>query len=206
MWLFPDFDELNSMMPGFGVDDLPSSGIFGLGGGGYAYIMLIDNLRIGGTGFSSSVERNAVVDGFNKKIVYSQGAGAFTAEYTLPFVKGVAVSLGAMIGGGSQSIQVFKNKGNFDWNTVWSELSESDSKSENISRELSNSYFMISPTLNVDIPLNRFIALRIGGGYLISLGDNWEMENGQILENVPSSIKTNTFFIQTGIFFGFFAF
>jgi len=206
MWMFPDFSEVNKMLPNFGVGDFPSSGTFGLGGGGYAYIMLIDNLRIGGTGFSTSVERTSVDDGYRKKAVYSQGVGAFTMEYTFPFIKHVAVSVGAMIGGGSMRLELYRDNGSYSWDGVWDEISEPGSKTENISRKMSRSYFTIAPTLNLDIPLNRFVAIRLGGGYLVTFGKNWKMENGESLNNVPSGLNGNTFFIQTGLFLGFFAF
>ena len=71
---------------------------------------------------------------------------------------------------------------------------------------MSNAFFTITPTLNIDIPITRFIAFRIGGGYVLTLGDSWKIENGQELLNVPSQLSGNSFYIQTGIFFGFFAF
>ena len=60
--------------------------------------------------------------------------------------------------------------------------------------------------INFDIPVYRFVSIRVGGGYQLSLGESWKIENDQELKDVPSDFNGNSFFIQTGIFLGFFAF
>jgi hypothetical protein len=202
-WIIPDINELNVMLPALGIEKLPTSGIFALGGGGYAYILFIDNIRIGGIGFGGKLSNDAVNDGIITQVDYSLGAGALTIEYTMPFIKEFALSIGVMIGAGYREIQLYKNNQNFAWDDIWGEFNNS---SENISRTLENKYFTLSPTLNIDYPLNRFIAFRLGGGYLVSFSDKWKIENAQELVNVPSSLSKNNIFIQTGIFIGFFAF
>ncbi len=205
-WIIPNLDDINSKLPAFGVDKLPTSGTFALGGSGYAYVLFIDNLRIGGLGFGGSVSENAVTNGFRKEVSYSYGIGALTIEYTLPFVKGFAVSVGTLVGAGSVELELHQNKGEFDWNNVWAQVSDTSQSTQNISRSIKNGFFTLAPTINIDIPLNRFIAFRIGGGYIFSLGNDWEIANEQSLNNVPSSFNGDSFFIQTGIFLGFFAF
>ncbi len=202
-WIVPDMDALNAYMPGFGLDKLPENGFFAMGGSGYAYIMVVKNLRVGGMGFSGNTSVEGLVNGYRQQVDYQLGAGAFTVEYTLPFIRKMAVSVGAMIGGGSVQIDIYKNKGNFSFNNLFTDL---NSPSENISRRLSSNFFTVSPTLNIDIPFARFIAFRIGGGYLMTFGDDWKIENDQTLHNVPSELNGDSFFIQTGLFFGFFAF
>jgi hypothetical protein len=54
--------------------------------------------------------------------------------------------------------------------------------------------------------LNRFIAFRIGAGYQTDLTGDWKIDNDQALYNTPNKLNSNAFYIQTGIFFGFFAF
>lgn len=203
MVMFPNFDALNQSLSGFGVDKF-DSGLITYGGGGYAYIMLIDNVRIGGFGFGGSKNSEKNFQNFRKEVNYSIGGGAFTIEYTLPFIKGMAVSVGGLIGGGSIQIDVYQNEGSFDWFKVWNNLSSGNSK--NIHKHLEDNFFTFAPTLNVDVPLNRFIAFRLGAGYQITFGNNWTVDNNQELNNVPSDLNGNTFFIQTGVFIGLFAF
>ncbi len=205
-WIVPNLDDINSKLPAFGVDKLPTSGTFALGGAGYAYVLFIDNLRIGGLGFGGSVSEESIKDGFNKETSYSYGIGALTLEYTLPFVKGFAVSVGTLIGAGSVEIELHQTKGILDWNNIWNEVSDSSRSTQNISRSLKNGFFTVAPTINIDIPLNRFIAFRVGGGYIFSIGNEWKVANEQSLTNVPSSLNGDSFFIQTGVFLGFFAF
>lgn len=203
MWVMPDFDDLNVQLKGLGLDEFSNSGMVTWGGGGYVYVMFIDNLRIGGMGFGGSTSSDAIIGDFKHEAEYSLGGGAFTIEYSLPFVKGFAVSPGLMIGGGSVTVDLYKNKGNYGWDGIWQ---EQDGGSENITRRMKSGYFTISPTLNVDIPINRFMAFRAGAGYLITIGDEWEVDNGVELSGVPSSLNSDVFFIQTGIFIGFFTF
>jgi len=202
IYVMPDLAPLDGYLQGFGLSGMSGKGVFTCGGGGYAYIMIVPNLRIGGMGFGGSLNESATVNGINKEAVYSVGAGGFTIEYTLPFIKKAAVSLGAIIGGGSAELELFQNKGFADWNDVWADISNSKLNSN----KLTNQFFTISPTLNIDIPITRFIAFRLGGGYLLSFSKEWTADNGISVNNVPENLNSSSFFIQTGLYFGFFAF
>jgi len=203
-FVFPNVDAVNTQIKIMGLENLSSKGMIVYGGGGYAYIMLVDNLRIGGIGLSGTQTSSGTNNGFNKEVKYNYGLGGVTVEYSLPFIKNIAVSVGAIIGAGSSSIEIFQNQNNFSWNGIWNEVN--NKTTQNIYRKISNSFLTISPTLNVDIPLSRFIAVRIGGGYITTFASKWEVDNNQDIGNVPSDSNSNTFFIQTGIYFGLIAF
>jgi hypothetical protein len=203
MWVMPDFDPVNKMLGQLGLEELPGGGMFAIGGGGYAYIKIVDNLRIGGVGYSGSLTRTITSGGFETEVEYGLGGGALTIEYSLPSVRKIAVSVGAMIGSGSLTIDLYRNDGDFDWDDVWNDLSTG---SNNVSRKIENSFFTFSPTVNVDIPFNRFMAFRIGGGYTFTFADDWKIDNNKKLKNVPSDLNGDSFFIQTGIFIGMFLF
>jgi len=202
VYMFPDLGELNKFMPGFGVPEF-SNGMFGFGGGGYAYIMFLENVRIGGVGFGGSMHKDAYTGGLYKEAEYTVGFGGFTIEYTLPFIKGFAVSLGAIIGGGELEVNLYQNSGPTNWNSIWTEF---NGASSNTSRRMVYSFFSLSPTVNIDVPVNRFIALRFGGGYNWSASGEWKIDNDQNLAGVPDSFNSDSFFVQTGVYFGFFAF
>jgi hypothetical protein len=204
-WYFINVDPVNEQLKGT-IPELNSAGVFTTGGGGFIYIGVIKNLRIGGMGFGGSTSESASSsDGYNREVIYSISGGGVTIEYTLPFIKKVGVSLGAVIGGGGIQIEAFRNNGNFEWNDIWTEI-KSSSTSGNLHRTLKNNFWIISPTLNIDIPFYRFLSFRIGGGYQISLGDKWEIENERELSGVPSELSGRSFFIQSGIFIGFFSY
>ena len=128
-----------------------------------------------------------------------------TIEYTIPFIRDFGISVGAMVGGGSITAEIYKNKGGFSWNNLTGEFN-ANQQTGNISRRISGSYWLVSPILNIDIPIYRFVSIRVGGGYQMSFGESWTIENDQDLSGVPSEFNGNSFFIQTGIFLGFFAF
>lgn len=204
MIIFPNFDEVNLKLQDIGLDKL-SGPIYAPGGSGYAYVMIIDNLRLGGLGFGGSQSVNKSFNNLENKVIYSLSGGAATIEYTMPFVKNIALSAGLMIGGGELQIDIHQNSNSYDWNKIWNDVKNQ----ENIVDKnyyLSNSFFLLSPTVNVDVPITRFIAFRAGVGYQFAFGSSWEIANEKELINVPSGIDGNSFFIQTGLFIGLFAF
>jgi hypothetical protein len=77
---------------------------------------------------------------------------------------------------------------------------------DDINYKISNTFFTVVPTLNLDVPINRFVALRFGGGYIFNFNDTWKVNNDKNISGVYSQLTSNNFFIQTGIYFGFFAF
>jgi hypothetical protein len=121
-FVFPNVDPINAHLKTMGIPEL-SKGIFVYGGGGYAYIMIVDNLRLGGIGFSGSQSTSGKLGPayFNNDYEVNQNYsfGGLTVEYTLPFINKVALSLGAIIGLGTQSIDLYQNNGGYDWNTIW---------------------------------------------------------------------------------------
>jgi hypothetical protein len=206
-FMFPNVDPLNNILPS-DFPKLSNKMIFTTGGSGFIYIGLIKFLRIGGGGFGGSTSEMAQspLDNYKREIRYSIGGGGLTVEYTLPFVRIFGISIGTMIGGGSIQAEIYKNHGTFSWNDLTGEFGNTSVQSDNISRTISGTYWLISPMLNIDIPIYRFVAVRIGAGYQFSLGESWTIENDQQLNDVPSDFNGKSFFIQTGIFLGFFAF
>ncbi|MCB0731925.1 MAG: hypothetical protein KDC88_12910 [Ignavibacteriae bacterium] len=202
--IFPNYDGINPKLTEFGMKEF-SGPIYAWGGSGYAYVMIIDNLRLGGIGFSGLQSEKNNLNNFENEVVYSLGGGAATIEYTFPFVKNMALSAGIMIGGGSLEIDLYQNSGNFEWNSIWDSAVNSE-EVNNKEISMNNNFFLLSPTLNLDFPITRFLAIRGGLGYQFTFGSDWEISNGKKLENVPSNLNGNGFFIQTGIFIGLFAF
>lgn len=203
-WYMPNVDPINLKLKEIGIPELSTSGMFTTGGAGYIYIGFVKNLRVGGMGFGGSVSKSSNVNGINREAIYSLGGGGLTVEYTLPFVKNIGVSVGAIIGTGNMTIELFRNDGNFSWENVWSVID--DGETTNISRKIKNSYWTFTPTLNADFPIYRFISLRIGAGYQLTFGSDWKTENDQSINGIPSDLKADGFFIQAGIFAGFFSF
>jgi hypothetical protein len=203
-WYFPNLDQVNLQLKSFGVPEYSNSGFYTSGGSGFIYLGFIPHLRVGGMGFGGSTTNTAIVNGENRQVTYSLGGGGLTVEYTLPYVRDFGISVGAVIGRGDLKIELYKNTGSFDWNSAWNEIS--NSPTSNYSRTMDNKYWIVTPTINIDIPYQRFVNFRIGLGYQFTFGDSWTIENGQTLNNVPSGLNGKTFFIQSGVYIGFFSY
>ncbi len=203
-WYIPKVDEINIQLKNLGIHELSASGLYASGGAGFIYIGFVKNLRLGGMGYAGSMSKSVTQNEIKKEAVYSIGGGGLTIEYTLPFIKDIGVSVGATLGGGSLSIELFSNSGSNDWESIWGELN--DANSNDSYKKIINSFWIFSPTLNLDIPIYRFVVFRLGVGYQLTFGDDWTYDNDQPLGNVPSDLNANSFFVQSGLFIGFFSF
>lgn len=197
---FTNFDAINSKLVADNFPKFSDKGIFTTGGGGYIYIGFVKYLRIGGMGFGGMVSDNFSDAVKNYQIDYSIGGGGITVEYTLPFIKDISVSLGTIIGRSSLTMEIFQNEKSFSWNDILSPSSQN-----NLLR-ISKTSWMLSPTLNIDYPIYRFISLRVGTGYHFSFSGDWKANNDQAIDGVPDNLNSKSFFIQLGIFGGFFSF
>lgn len=204
-WNFVNTNELNNILATASFPEITNSGFYSSGGAGFVYIGFVPNLRIGGLGFGGSTSNQSKIGNENRETVVSIGGGGITLEYTLPFIRNVGVSLGTLIGGGSYQVELFKNSGSYSLNDVINEIGSSDATA-NYNRRLVDNFILISPTINIEIPIYYLAAVRLGVGYSFTLGDSWEVENGLELSNVPSSINGNNLYIQAGIFLGLFSY
>lgn len=197
-FIFPNYSPLNTKLESIGFPKLSTKPIYSSGGAGYIYFLL-KNVRVGAFGYSGNISESNIVNGISNEVQYSISNLGFSIEYTLPFFDGFGVSAGALVGGGSIEIDLYKNSGNYNWNTLFTDVQNG---TNNINKKLSVSFLTITPTLNVDIPINRFLFFRLGTGYQFAIGDNWEVDNGISISGVPSDLNGNGFYIQTGIFIG----
>lgn len=203
-WYIPKVDEINNQIKILGIPEFSTSGLYVSGGAGFIYIGFVKHLRLGGMGYGGTMSKSFFMDGVNREAIYSIGGGGVTVEYTLPFIKNVGLSVGAQLGSGSMTLELFRNSGTMYWDYVWLELTERGEKESY--KKLTNSFWMFSPTLNFEVPVYRFVVFRLGVGYQFTFGNEWTYDNDQPLNNVPSGLNANSFFIQSGIFIGFFSF
>ncbi len=198
MFIFNNADNLNLALRQNNFPEI-KNGILASAGGGYFYTMFVKNLRFGGFAFSGSNSESIKENSFEKETVINASGGGFTVEYTFSFVKKIGTSIGIMLGGGSTSINLYKNDGNL----IWPQNIVSETK---INTELTNTYFLITPIINVEIPFSRFIALRAGVGYNIKVNSEWKFDNGKSISNIDNNLDGDNLFLQLGIYVGFFAF
>ena len=203
-WVVPNIEPLNLKLKEIGIPELSTSGLFTTGGAGFIYIGFVKNFRLGGMGFGGTATSKTTIGNDNLEALYSVGGGGLTVEYTLPFIKNIGVSVGAILGAGSMSVELYRNDGNFIWDNIWDDVD--NGQSTNVSKKIDKSFWIFNPTLNAEFPIYRFIALRLGVGYQFTFGGDWKADNDQTISGVPSGLNADGFFIQAGIFAGFFSF
>ncbi len=197
-YVIPQLGGLNDELHHAGLPEF-SNGLFTYGGGGYVYVLFIPNLRLGGFGYGG----NETVNSGNRSARLSLSGGGFTVEYSFPQIDEFALSLGAIIGGGKLGVDLYENNGIENWSEIWEEF---NFEAENKHTEISSVYFLIAPTINVEILLNRFVALRIGGGYQIPIAQSWTVYDGKKLNGAPDNFNANGAFFSLGILVGLFVF
>ena len=201
----PNMKPINEKISVFGTPKL-SSAFFATGGAGYAYIGYVPGLRIGGIGIGGSTGGSTLVDGFSREVIYSSGFGGLTVEYTIPDIKVFPVSIGLILGAGSTNISISRHRGDFDWSGIWNSASNTSALAESYTRNLYNNYYLVAPTINIDIAVHRLVALRVGAGYSLPVGSSWKMDDNIELKDVPAEANGGGLFITTGIFLGFFSY
>jgi hypothetical protein len=210
-WMIPDFSALNEKVVPFKTDEFSKSGFFAFGGGGFVYIGFVKNLRVGGMGMEGATKQTKIVTypsgvDFRHEVEYTSSFGGVTIEYTLPYFRKTAVSLGAVIGGGMTRITVARHAGAWTWDKTWQDLADPNSLSASYSRTLQHSYFTLVPTINIDYPVYRFVSLRLGAGYSIPIGTTWAMDGDIEFNGVPDTAPSGGLFITSGVYFGFFSY
>jgi len=203
-WYIPNLDPVNSEMGTIGMPELSTSGFYSSGIAGFIYIGFVKHLRVGGMGFSGSTSSTQEVGNENREVVYKLGGGGLTIEYTIPIVKDFGISVGATVGVGTMTVNLFSSNSDFYWANIWNDFEEAEASSVNTA--MNNNFWMFTPTINLDWPVYRFVVLRLGIGYQLTFGYEWTADNDQPLQGVPSDLNGNAFFIQSGIFIGFFSF
>ncbi len=218
-WVFPHVYGVNNQLKDFGVADISNGGFFTSGVSGFIYLGVLKNFRIGGVGFGGSISTSGSsteiigpgaagppdrIVQVNNEAVYSSNGGGVTIEYTIPYVRNFGVSIGALIGRGSLTIELYRNVGGMDWQHYWNNAD--NYPSSNFNSTLQNSYWIFTPMVNVDIPAFHLLCFRIGGGYQITFGSKWTYDNNQDLNGAPSNINGDSFYVQAGVLIGIFSF
>jgi hypothetical protein len=206
VWLIPDVSAVNKNLSAASFSEFPTAGFIGGGGSAFVYISALPNFRFGVVTIGGSSSETVTKNSYQLESEITTGFTGMSVEYTLPFVRSFGISIGTVIGGGSTEISLHRHSGVFTWNNIWNDLADPNKGSLSYSRELNHSYFTVAPTLNVEFPMYRFLAFRIGAGYSIPFGKSWTMDNEQELSDVPSDISSGGFFTSAAIFVGIFGF
>jgi hypothetical protein len=203
-WHFLNTVDLNSALSTKGLPQLGEDGLFLFGGQGYAYIIIIPNLRIGGMGYAGSIFATAPVSTREEPVPFRStelavGAGGVTLEYVIPFGK-FHVAFGGMLGGGSYTLTIIQSDNTAKtWDGLFpsSPVSLADSR-----HELTSSFFTWQPSLTLEYDVHPFIVLGLTGGYFGGSG-SWRLDDNFDLLSMPE-FKFESPFVRLGLTFGLF--
>jgi len=205
-WLFMDVDKLNETIISAGGTPFDGGRMMLNGGQGYAYLLLVQNLRIGGIGMSGTRTTSRVETATNTRrdVELGVGYGGVTLEYALSVVPRLDVTFGTVIGGGSMSLTIRRANGTSkDWGDIWGEFGSPQPASE-FSRKLEGSFFILQPSVTMEFALLRWLGVRAGVGYLGMTGGSWKLDDEYDLAGVPDGIGASGWMINTGIYLGTF--
>lgn len=176
------------------------------GGGGYAYIMLIENMRVGGMGLSGSSKLSVLSGSTRRDVEVSIGYGGVSLEYAIPIIERVDVVPGIVLGGGSMGIKMTRDEGGFKrWHNLWNDFGDT-TRIFDFSRNLEGSFFTYQPSLHVEVAILQWLGLRAGISYVGMAAPDWKLDEQFEIADVPSKVNGKGWVFNTGIFVGTFLF
>lgn len=206
--LFLNLDPINALLRGSKSAEFTKEPILMLGGQGYGYIIVVPNLRIGGSGAGGSLMSKALDEATNttRTVQLSAGYGGVNIDYVVPVVPRLDLTAGVFLGGGGISVKMTRDQGNGKaWDNLWRNFGSNDSTYE-YTRNLSGSFFIVQPSINVEVAVLRWLGLRVGAAYMGMVGGSWKMDDNFDLVGVPDNINGRGFMLNGGIFLGTFLF
>ncbi len=198
-------EEIDKTLKSIGMPGLGSDPMVLVGGEGYGYIMFLPNLRLGGYG-TGGKQTVSVLDASNvkKNIDYHVTYGGFLIDYVVPVVHHLDIAGGFTIGSSTIEIVMSRDDGSFKrWGDLWTEFGNNN-PTKNVTRSLSGTFVAFNPHLNIEYSLLTWMQVRIGVGYPMLFNANWQMNDTQDIQNVPSNLKPDGININGGVMFGFF--
>jgi hypothetical protein len=207
-WLFLDVDPINQYLANSNCAQFNKDGMMLWGGQGYGYIMLLPNVRIGGIGAKGTKKSTSydVATEIRRDVEMSVGFGGVTIDYVVPVMPRLDISGGVMLGGGGMDIKMTRDNGSAKlWTELWDDLG-STSATQNYSRKLSGSFFIVQPSVNIEYAVLRWLGVRVGVSYLGMTGGEWKLDDKYDILGVPDKISGKGWMINSGVFLGTFIF
>lgn len=199
-WFFLNTQNLNSALAEKGFPQLSEDGLFMFGGHGYAYILIIPNLRIGGMGFGGTLEERRDRAGLYQSTRLDVGAGGVTIEYVIPFGR-FHIALGGMIGGGSYTLTMTQaENANKSWGGLFPTAMETNPQGRH---ELERSFLAWQPGLTLEYAVHPFVLLGLTGGWYGSSGGEWRLDDQFDMTEIPD-FNFDGGFVRLGVTVGLF--
>ena len=202
IWFMLDTDDVNHIIDHIGgdlasgFDNIPKDGIFMNGGAGKGTVG--KGFFIGGMGAGYKLEKKYNVADTTHKMTYDVGFGGVTLDKRIHIAHHLTGSLGFMLGGGHQNINIVKYKyvspSGYDWN----DIGYVDLNKQMV--HLKRNYIVFQPKTEVIYNLLSWLAIRGEVGYMMgySSQDGWVVMNdgdAQVSHSPNSTFNGLTFSI-----------
>jgi hypothetical protein len=204
--LFLNLDPLNEVLRSSGAAPLDNSTMLMPGGTGYAYILLVQNVRLGGIGQGGSMRSSSLSGSVRRDVDLSIAYGGVSIEYVIPVRSRLDVAVGVTLGSLGMTLKVTKDDGTAKvWDDLWGEYSGSQPVA-NYTRSLSGGFFSYQPSVTVEYAILRWLGVRVGASYNGLAGASWTLDDTHDVFNVPSGINARGFMVNAGLFVGTFVY
>lgn len=210
-WLFVDVKPINSFIVANKGTALKDNGVYLNGIGGSAFIMFIDNLRVGGMGMSGKTSStNLDPSGVRRDVEMNVGFGGVTVEYVHSLAERLNLSVGTMLGTGGVDLTLRQTNGALlNWNGEWGNFgngnyNQTGSQVINSTRKLTGSYFVYVPSVSLEYGILGWLGARLGISYVGMAFPSWDVDEQYELLGVPSNVSGRGFMINAGLFVGTF--
>jgi membrane-associated protease RseP (regulator of RpoE activity) len=205
LWFSLNMDDVNYLMGEMGFGKLNEDGILMQGGGGKGHVG--KGFFIGGAGYSYTTNDKVPSDAtgvYHTNMHYANSFGGVTLDKRIPITKGLVTSVGFLLGGGEQSLEVMKNNSNYNWNDWDGTFLNSNNTHSTISR----SYILVQPKAEVLVRLLSWMGIRGEAGYVYGYAPSsgWKVQgmDGETIDvkNSPDTEYQGLSF-SVGPWFGF---
>ncbi|GEM_PF-2207047 len=199
---FTDFSVFSSNFLKTSKEEKLSNGFLTNNFNGYLYTLVIPNTRIGFL-FSNGKKESNLSSNKLKSVEYKKNLFGLTVEYTAS-IKTLNISPGILLGKGKSIFHLYNYTVEPDFNDLVNWFN-SNISNFGFSTSIQMKFYELSPMINLEVDLHRFVALRFGITYHLLLSKDWRLNGKLPLENVPDKLITNSLSISTGLMIGFFS-
>jgi hypothetical protein len=201
-WVFAHTADVNAALGEAGFPALPTGGMMLYGAQLYGYIIVVENLRVGGLWYGGSMENSRTRNGMFEQSSLSTESGGFLLEYVVPFRR-LHLAAGAMVGWGNWTLAFARGP---EGGASWADLTDMPPADAVIlAHRLQRHYTALQPQVTVEYDLHPFVVLGLTGGYYGSIGGTWEADDAFAVSGMPSFSMDGAFVrasLTVGLFLG----
>jgi len=202
IFLFPTLDELNQKTTDWAVGEF-SAPLFLSGAEGFTAIGIVPNVRVGifGVGGSKQLQYPLSIAGteVTRTVELSVGMTGLSLGYAIVPFRSFTLLPVLSAGWGMLTIELAQAPAT----TRWAEI-KATADSVTFLHRLAASALFVHPQLYVEYAPLPFLALRLGGGYVLSSMGEWKHNRIARVEEVPSKVNFSGASAQFAIFLGLF--